>query len=173
MNHYIFHAKSNNHHFPAFMDMIQRYMKAGLLHAQRSCTCCCGPMRLAFLPWPIRPNHFNLGEFQSLANQEVTVPYSRYHDDLYWVCHSCWNYIHYTTVSDIEFLRTNIEHTGRELPTTEVRSCPSPLSLVPEYFIKDFDSSRGPDIDEEGSRHWRADSKGAAHSAEGTRTLLC
>jgi hypothetical protein len=101
MNHYIFHAKSNNHHFPAFMDMIQRYMKAGLLHAQRSCTCCCGPMRLAFLPWPIRPNHFNLGEFQSLANQEATVPYSRYHDDLYWVCHSCWNYIHYTTVSDI------------------------------------------------------------------------
>ncbi len=50
MNQKIFPSAGENKRL-AYMEMILRYMKAGLIHGKRNCPFCLFPMRLNFMRW--------------------------------------------------------------------------------------------------------------------------
>jgi hypothetical protein len=69
MNDEIFHGFSNQAQL-AFMEMIVRYMKAGLIHSKRNCRVCDFPMKLCFAAWKDRRFDYNKNRHSSNIKAE-------------------------------------------------------------------------------------------------------
>jgi hypothetical protein len=89
MNEEIFHGYSQ-HGQLAFMEMVVRYMKAGLIHSQRYCRMCNFPMRLCFAAWKDRRHDYTKNKHwvgRKSNDWDKTKCYD--YNDLQWFCLVC------------------------------------------------------------------------------------